>query len=142
MVGEQPRVLLVDDDAEMRELLVETLVENGYDTATAANGAEALLHLHRESFAAVILDKNMPGLSGLDLLPGLRLLCPDTPVVVITAFGDAHTRTTAAEKGAYGFLDKPFRMDDLLAMLQRALAKSESPAGTRTAASSPPRRLP
>jgi DNA-binding NtrC family response regulator len=142
MVSEQPRVLLVDDDAEMRELLVETLAENGYETRTAANGAEALLRLHREPFAAIVLDKNMPGLSALDLLPGLGLLCPRTPVVIITAFGDAHTRTTAAEKGAYGFLDKPFRMDDLLAMLQRALAESGSPADTRTAASPPPRRLP
>jgi DNA-binding NtrC family response regulator len=132
-----PRILLVDDDEEMRTLLGEVLAENGYETEAAANGAEALLRLHREHFSAVVLDKNMPGLSGLDLLPGLRLLSPETPVVVITAFGDAQTRTTATEKGAYGFLDKPFRMDDLLALLARALVDRPSPAGTGSAPTSP-----
>jgi len=126
------RILLVDDDDEMRSLLVDVLSDEGYDVAEARNGAEALLLVHREAFAAILLDKNMPGLSGMDLLPGLRVVCPDTPVIVITAFGDAHTVAEGTAKGASGCLFKPFRMNDLTAALQSALARdASSSAGTR-----------
>jgi len=117
------RILLVDDDDDMRSLLVDVLSDDGYEVVQARNGAEALLHVHREAFAAILLDKNMPGLSGMDLLPGLRVICPHTPVIVITAFGDAHTVAEGTEKGASGCLFKPFRMDDLTAALRGALAQ-------------------
>jgi two-component system response regulator (stage 0 sporulation protein F) len=124
------RILLVDDDAEMRSLLADVLSEDGYEVLQAANGAEALILLHREMVGAILLDKNMPGLSGMDLLPGLRLICPHTPVIIITAFGDEHTSAEAEERGGSGVLFKPFRMDELCAMLQRALAPRETPART------------
>ena len=91
----QGRILVVDDDGEMRALLAEVLREAGYDVKEAANGAEALIRLRAESFAAIVLDKNMPGLTGLDLLPGMRVICPETPVVLITAFGDVATYVDA-----------------------------------------------
>ena len=124
------RILLVDDDAEMRSLLADVLSEDGYEVLQAANGAEALILLHRETVAAILLDKNMPGLSGMDLLPGLRLICPRTPVIIITAFGDERTSAEAEERGGSGVLFKPFRMEELCAMLQRALAPRETPART------------
>ena len=117
-----PRILVVDDDAEMRALLLELLRHEGWDPDQAANGAEALIRLRTEPFAAIILDKNMPGLSGLDLLPGLRKLCPGTPVILITAFGDVETYVDAVEKGAFAYLFKPFRMEELVQVLQRVLA--------------------
>jgi DNA-binding NtrC family response regulator len=115
----------------MRSLLVDVLSDEGYEVVQAGNGAEALLLLHRETFAVILLDKNMPGLSGTDLLPGLRMICPRTPVIVITAFGDAHTAADVGEKGACACLFKPFRMDELSAMLQKALARREPPPGNR-----------
>lgn len=124
------RVLLVDDDEEMRSLLADVLNDDGYDVMQAANGAEALVILHREAFSAILLDKRMPGLSGMDLLPGLRVICPGTPVIVITAFGDARTVAEGTERGAFGLLFKPFRMDELREMLDRALTRRDSPAGT------------
>lgn len=129
--GHTQRILLVDDDEDMRSLLADVLGDEGYDVIQAANGAEALVLLHREMFSVMLLDKRMPGLSGMDLLPGLRVICPETPVIVITAFGDAHTVAEGTEKGAFGVLFKPFRMDDLRAMLDRARAQRRSPAGTR-----------
>jgi DNA-binding NtrC family response regulator len=126
-----PRILLVDDDEDMRSLLADVLTDEGYEVIQAANGAEALVLLHREAFAAILLDKRMPGLSGMDLLPGLRVICPQTPVIVITAFGDAHTAAEGAEKGAFGLLFKPFRMDELRALLDHALARQDSRTGTR-----------
>ena len=129
--GHAPRILLVDDDEDMRSLLADVLTDEGYEIAQAANGAEALVLLHRETFAAILLDKRMPGLSGMELLPGLRVICPETPVIVITAFGDAHTAAEGAEKGAFGVLFKPFRMDELRAMLDHALARRDPHTGTR-----------
>ncbi|MBI2114685.1 MAG: response regulator [candidate division NC10 bacterium] len=121
------RILVVDDDGEMRALLADVLGDEGYDVVEAANGAEALIRLRADSFAAIVLDKNMPGLSGLDLLPGLRVICPETPVILITAFGDVATYMEAMEKGAYEYVFKPFRMEELLRVLRRAL-----PSGARS----------
>jgi DNA-binding NtrC family response regulator len=117
-----PRILVVDDDAEMRALLADVLREEGNEVVEASNGAEALLRLRAEPFAAIVLDKNMPGLSGLDLLPGMRTICPEIPVIMITAFGDVATYVDAVEKGASAYLFKPFRMEELLQALRQALA--------------------
>jgi two-component system response regulator (stage 0 sporulation protein F) len=122
------RVLVVDDDSEMRALLADVLGDEGYAVEGVANGAEALIRLRTESFAAIVLDKNMPGLSGLDLLPGLRTICPDTPVIMITAFGDVATYMDAIEKGAFEYVFKPFRMEELLRVLRRALPSRSQPA--------------
>jgi DNA-binding NtrC family response regulator len=119
------RILVVDDDAEMRALLADVLGDEGYSVEGVPDGAEALIRLRTESFRAIVLDKNMPGLSGLDLLPGLRTICPETPVILITAFGDVSTYMNAMEKGAFELLFKPFRMRELLRALRRAL-----PSGT------------
>ncbi len=122
------RVLVVDDDAEMRALLTEVLSDAGYAAAQVANGAEALIRLRAESFAAIVLDKNMPGLSGLDLLPGLRTICPETSVIMITAFGDVGTYMDAIEGGAFEYVFKPFRMEELLLALRRAASSRSQPA--------------
>ncbi len=121
------RLLVVDDDVEMRALLADVLADHGYPVVEAANGAEALIRLRTESFAAIIMDKNMPGLSGLDLLPGLRTICPQTPVILITAFGDVATYLDAMERGAFAYLFKPFRMEELVQALERALPSPTRP---------------
>jgi DNA-binding NtrC family response regulator len=122
------RILVVDDDAEMRALLADVLSDEGYRVEGVASGAEALIRLRTQSFGAIVLDKNMPGLSGLDLLPGLRTICPDTPVIMITAFGDVGTYMDAMEKGAFEYVFKPFRMEELLVVLRRALSSRDRSA--------------
>lgn len=125
-----PRLLIVDDDPEMRELLVEVLTEEGYEVAEAPDGAHALIRLRAEGFGAIILDKNLPGLSGLDLLPGIRAMCPETPVIVITAFGNPETYDRAVQDGAYDHLFKPFPMMQLVRLVRRALrGEPPQPAG-------------
>ncbi len=119
------RILVVDDDGEMRDLLAEILADEGYGAEQAADGAEALSRLRQQPFAAVIMDKNMPGVNGLDLLPGLRALCPRTPVILISAFGDAGSFVDALREGAYEFLFKPFRIEELLRVVRQALASVE-----------------
>jgi len=128
--GEPTRLLIVDDDPEMRELLSEVLTEEGYAVTEATDGAHALIRLRAEGFGAIILDKNMPGLSGLDLLPGIRAMCPDTPVIVITAFGNPDTYDRAVQCGAYDHLFKPFPMMQLVRLVRRAVqGEPPPPAG-------------
>ncbi len=117
-------ILVIDDDPDMRGLLQDVLVREGYEVTQAQGGAEALLKLRAESFAAIIIDKNMPGLSGLDVLPGIRKMYPETPVILITAFGDAATYLEAMEKGAFEYINKPFKISELMSILRRALPPS------------------
>jgi DNA-binding NtrC family response regulator len=124
----RPRLLVVEDDPEMREFLTDTLTGEGFLTDSAGDGAEALIRLRARPFAAVLLDKNMPGLSGLDLLPSLRTMCPDTPVILTTAFGDAETEQEAATKGAYAYLPKPFTTQSLLEAIRCALEPRDAVA--------------
>ncbi len=117
----RPRLLVVEDDPEMRDLLTDVLSGEGFLVESAGNGAEALIRLRTDTFAAILLDKNMPGLSGLDLLPSLRMMCPNTPIILTTAFGTAETEQEAATKGACAYLPKPFTTQSLLGAIRRAL---------------------
>lgn len=115
------RVLVVDDDSEMRGLLVRELHGEGYDVSDAADGSGAVLACRSRSFDVILMDNNMPGQGGLDVLPGLRRMCPHTPIIMMTAFGDVPAHAEAAEKGAADFLIKPFRIDELTSAIKRAL---------------------
>jgi DNA-binding response OmpR family regulator len=115
-------LLIVEDDEEMRDLLAEALIEEGYRAESVPDGAQALIRLRNETFSAIVLDQRMPGLSGLDILPGVKTICPDTPVILITAFGDDNTRGEAMDKGASACLLKPFPMAELFRAVRHALA--------------------
>ena len=122
-----PSILIVDDDAEMRELLLDVLRTEGYEVAEAKDGTEAVLALRAREFDIVLMDKNMPGPSGLDLLPGFRRVCPRSQIIMMTAFGDVPSYMEAAEKGAVEYLFKPFRMEEMKAAILKALeSKSET----------------
>ena len=123
-----PSILVVDDDAEMRELLLDVLRTEGYEVAEAKDGTEAVLALRTREFDIVLMDKNMPGPSGLDLLPGFRRVCPRSQIIMMTAFGDVPSYMEAAEKGAVEYLFKPFRMEEMKAAIVKAL---ESKTKTR-----------
>ncbi|MBI4390413.1 MAG: response regulator [candidate division NC10 bacterium] len=113
------RVLIVEDDPEMRRLLADFLREEGIGVAEAADVTEALRWVSEERFDGVILDKNLPDGSGLDLLPRLAARFPGLPVILITAFGDPWIRHEASARGASALLLKPFSLDDLLAAVRR-----------------------
>ncbi len=127
-MGKSPSVLVVDDDPEMRELLLDVLRNEGYEVAQAQDGAEAVLALRTRSYDVIVMDKNMPGPSGLDLLPGFRRVSPASRIIMMTAFGDVPSYMEAVEKGAVEFLFKPFRMEEMKAAIAKALGMD---AGTR-----------
>jgi len=121
-VGKPPSILVVDDDPEMRELLLDVLGNEGYEVAEAKDGTEAVLALRAREFDIILMDKNMPGPSGLDLLPGFRRVCPRSQIIMMTAFGDVPSYMDAVEKGAVEYLFKPFRMEEMKAAIVKALA--------------------
>jgi DNA-binding response OmpR family regulator len=121
------RVLVVDDDAEMRALLIDELRHDGYEVAEARDGAEAVVVCRSQEYDVILMDKNMPGPSGLDILPGFRRTCPHSRIIMMTAFGDVPSYVEAAERGAADYLFKPFRMDEMKAAIRKALGR-DAPA--------------
>ena len=116
-----PSVLVVDDDPEMRALILDVLQQEGYEVVEAKDGAEAVRALRSRDFDIILMDKNMPGPTGLDLLPGLQRVCPHSRVIMMMAFGDVPSYMEAVEKGAAEYLFKPFRMEEMKAAIRKAL---------------------
>jgi len=120
-MSEPPTILLVDDDESLRRVVEYQLGEAGFSVTTAASAEEALDALRRETFRLVVTDVLMAGMSGLDLLDRVRVLRPETVVVVITAHGDVSMAVEAMKLGAFDFLEKPFARERLLVAVRRAL---------------------
>jgi two-component system, NtrC family, response regulator AtoC len=114
-------LLIVEDDEEMRRFLLEELRDRGYRAIGASHGPEALTRLAAERIDAVVTDLRMPEMQGDELLAELRNRDRDVPVVMITAFGSIDSAVEAIKAGAYHYLAKPFRIEQLLAAVENAL---------------------
>jgi DNA-binding NtrC family response regulator len=132
-------ILVVEDDTEMRELLREELVDAGYPVLAASDGAEAMEMLGTRPVGVdvVVTDLIMPGVRGDDLLEWLREHHPHTPVIILTAFGSIESAVEMVKAGAYDYLAKPFRIEQLLGTVERAIKEGEfrdlkQQAGSRT----------
>ncbi|MFC1705657.1 sigma-54-dependent transcriptional regulator [Planctomycetota bacterium] len=115
------RILIVDDEPSMCELLEADLGTRGFEPVWFTSADEAFAELGGETFDVVLTDLNMPGLNGIDLCKRIVANRPDTPVIVITAFGSLETAVAAIRAGAYDFVTKPVEMDVLALTLERAL---------------------
>jgi len=125
------RVLVVDDDDEMRTLLRRTLEFDGYQVTERDRGTHVLEALRGAPFDLIILDKEMPGLTGLDLLPILRREFPQVPVVLVTAFGGRQIAASALRLGAASYLEKPFRLGQLRDVIDGLISPSaDAPRGS------------
>ncbi|MFA6107865.1 MAG: sigma-54 dependent transcriptional regulator, partial [Candidatus Latescibacterota bacterium] len=118
-MGEPVRVLVVDDDRQMQQLLEKVLVANGYRVSLAGNGAESLQRLKNDEADIVLSDIRMPGLDGMDLLRQILERHPGTTVIMMTAFGAVDSAVEAMKAGAYDYISKPFKMDEVLIVLAR-----------------------
>jgi two-component system response regulator HydG len=117
------RVLVVDDEASARDALSKLLTLEGYDVATAVDGAAALEAVAEGAPEIVVTDLQMPGIDGLQLLAKMRADNPHIPVIVVTASGDVTAAVRAMRAGAEDYLTKPIDFDALLIVVQRALAR-------------------
>ncbi|MGC4064274.1 MAG: response regulator [Polyangiaceae bacterium] len=119
----QPRILVVDDEKLIRDVLADFLNLEGYDVRTADDGASALLALERERFDMVISDLKMPNLGGLELLRTIAHSHPQTLTVIMTGFGTVETAIDAMKQGAYDYILKPFKVEEIVHIVQRGLEK-------------------
>ncbi|MGE3540090.1 MAG: sigma-54-dependent transcriptional regulator [Candidatus Tectimicrobiota bacterium] len=115
------RILVVDDEEMNRDLLQQILSREGYDVETAASGQEALGILKDQSFHVVLSDLRMPGMTGVDVVRELKTLAPFTIGIIHTAYASVETAVEAMKAGAYDYVTKPVRRDELLVVIQRAL---------------------
>jgi CheY-like chemotaxis protein len=132
------RILVVDDESYIRDLVRETLRARHYESATAANGVEALDILRREKFDIVVTDVVMPGMAGLELVKQIRKVHPHIRVIVLTGYPRNADIGDFLLQGADDLLPKPFRANDLMAVIRKVEQKIESPGGAAPPAANRP----
>ena len=115
------KILVIDDDVEMCALLSDVLKGEGWSTVSINDSLEASKILRKEEFDVIITDLKMKGLKGLDLLAEARKMASLTPVIIITAFGTIESAIKAMKMGAYDYVTKPFRTDEIVLTVKKAL---------------------
>ena len=119
------RVLVVEDDEVLRQLLVEVLSDEDYQVEAVETGEEGLETMEGDVFDIVLLDLNLPGMEGMDVLRLIPTRQPDAQVVIMTAFGTVDTAVEAMKQGAFDYINKPFNTEELLLTVKRALEEQD-----------------
>ncbi len=117
------RILIADDEKNLRTVLTRELAEEGYEVRETDNGAEAAGLIEQEEYDVLLLDLNMPGLEGMEVLKKIRTLELPTEVVILTGHGTVSTAVQAMKLGAYDYLTKPFKTEELKAIVEKAYEK-------------------
>ncbi|MEE8550881.1 MAG: response regulator, partial [Gemmatimonadota bacterium] len=112
------RVLVVEDDEVLRQLMVEVLSDQGYEVVAIETGERGLEAMERELFDVILLDINLPGMDGMEVLRRTPSRQPDAQIVIMTAFGTVDTAVAAMKQGAFDYINKPFSTEELLLTLQ------------------------
>lgn len=120
------RILIIDDEAGIRDSLETLLTLEGFSVEMAADGQAGLDRLTRSTFDLLLLDLALPGESGIDLLPRIKNLVPELPVIMITAYGTVNNVVDAIRAGASNFVQKPWDNEKLLADIRAAIGRSEA----------------
>lgn len=123
LVAVRGSVLVVDDEEASRDSLVDVLTDEGYDATAAADGLAAVKLLETGDFDIVITDLRMPGMDGVEVLREVRRLCPQTLVILMTAYASVETAVEALRQGAHDYMIKPLVFDDVLAKVARLLER-------------------
>ncbi|HOC38556.1 MAG TPA: sigma-54 dependent transcriptional regulator [Thermodesulfobacteriota bacterium] len=119
------KILIVEDDDKMLGLLRKVLARHGFSVTTCIRGWEALEKAGQDVYDLVISDIRMPGMTGLDLLKSIRSLSPDTYVILMTAFGSVDSAVASMKQGAYDYITKPFKMDEFVILVRKALEEQK-----------------
>ncbi|MFC1822494.1 sigma-54-dependent transcriptional regulator [Thermodesulfobacteriota bacterium] len=121
----KPRILVVDDEAAMREALKDWLMEDGYEVGMAANGEDAIEMAKKKDWEVVLLDLKMPGMDGIDTLRVLKEISPDSEILMMTAYATVDTAVQAMKEGAFDYLVKPFDPDQVEILIKKIVAHKE-----------------
>jgi DNA-binding NtrC family response regulator len=133
----QPRLLIADDVANIRQLLTAAFKDRGFEVAAAANGDEAVRLLEESLFDVVITDLKMPGKDGLQVLRAAKQQSVDTAVIVITAYGTMETAVEAMRLGAFDFIGKPFKLAEIELKVAKALQEQDAAEAPPTVTTKP-----
>ena len=117
---EDAKILVVDDEAVMRNLLLKILEQEGYQISLASTFDEAISHLEKSQYELVLADVKMPGRNGFDLLSVIKKQWPRTAVIMMTGYGDAYTVKEALMMGADEYITKPFKSHEISLIIERA----------------------
>jgi two-component system C4-dicarboxylate transport response regulator DctD len=125
------RILIVDDERSLVHFLRQVLLQEfpGSSVDAAYSGEEALSRLAEGSYDLMMADLRMPGFDGLALIQGVRYLDPDVPIVLMTGYGSESLRRKAARLGVNHYIEKPFEVEDLLAIVRRLLSRRRQADG-------------
>jgi DNA-binding NtrC family response regulator len=124
MTEDSGAILVVDDDADMREMVHDMLKDRGHQVTTASSGQEALRLLGEGDYAVVLSDLRMKGMQGIELLTEIKKTVPDINVILMTAFGSVETAVEAMKYGASDYLTKPVKKDELIRVVERVLREA------------------
>lgn len=125
MATKKRKILLVEDEAVVRESVREWLVDDGYEVECVGTGEEALEKIKEEEFGVIVLDLKLPGIDGLQVFEEAKGLKPETKGVIITAYPSKESKEKARRLGLLDFLAKPFRVEDLEKLITAALGEAE-----------------
>ena len=118
-------ILVIDDEKSQREILKDILVDAGYSVVIAENGEQGIHYAVNDKFNLILTDLKMPGKDGLDVLKEIRQSDPEMQVIIMTAFGTIPGAVNAIKGGAYDYLTKPFKKDELLHVVSRAVERNK-----------------
>jgi response regulator RpfG family c-di-GMP phosphodiesterase len=122
---DSPRILVVDDEKIIREIIADFLSMEGFAVRTAEDGDSALLELSRQQYDLVLCDMKMPKMGGLELLEAIRKHTPNIVTIMMTGFGTVESAIDAMKKGAYDYILKPFKVDEVVQVIRRGLEKQK-----------------
>lgn len=125
MAERKSRVLVADDEEEIRKILSRILEKEGFEVITASDGEQAMQKICSDIPDAVLLDVRMPGLNGMEVLKKIKAIEENLPVVLVTAYADTHQAVEAMKEGAYDYLAKPFDNNEVVWITSRALAEGK-----------------
>jgi two-component system, NtrC family, response regulator PilR len=135
--GGAEKILVVDDEKSMREFLEIMLEKDGYEVSCAESGAEALKAIRQHKFDLLITDIRMKPIDGLEVLRQCKAMSPSTAVIIISAFASAETAVVAMKEGAYDYLPKPFKIDEMRSAITNALLSTKGEESARDAQEGP-----
>lgn len=123
---QKTKILVVDDDPNLRKTLSDILRIKGYEIAIAANGAEAIAVAERETFSLALIDLMLPDMPGLEVMVRIKAISPLTEAIILTGNASMDTAIEATKQGAYSYLLKPYQMDDLLRNIQHGVERQQA----------------
>jgi two-component system response regulator PilR (NtrC family) len=123
MDKDKGKILIVEDEKSMREVLKILLEGERYSVTSASDGFEGLSYINRDIFDLVITDMKMPKIDGFELLKKIKEISPETIVIMITAFGTTESAVEAMKFGAYDYINKPFNIDEIRLIVRKAIEK-------------------